>query len=733
MLKRGLWTVCLIAFFIFGTAFAQERPDLTDKDGNGIPDVYDKILAGVAAQKPPVPVEPKFQITQVGPLRVNVMPNRQAWAGEPITVWGNVAGGGGGGYTFEWDVDGDGTVDYSGSVTNLKYIAVSHTFNNKPLQTFTRYTGKLRVTDGVVSDTDEVTIDVIARGVDPIADTPKEILKIEVNMAIEDGLRWAYLQQQPDGSWSPGYYPVGVTGEMILAFENQGHLPTNDFNEDIYAEYVGQGLTNYLMFNSTTTFLVGAGEPDVNGNGVRACFGYQGGNYPGEMYTTGIVMTAMVASGDKGLYEKYVTDAADYCAWAQNEPGWDPNARGGWRYWANNGDSDNSVSQWPTSGLEAAQMWGISIPAFVKSELNIWIDYIQDDISGGSGYNAPWNWVNPGKTGGLLIEQYFCGDNANAPRVKNALNYIDANWYGENLGSYYAMYSIMKGCRLLGVETLPGGRDWYEEYAEWLVDGNDGSGAQQPGGSWPPSSWADENLSTAWAILILSPTVIGPPVIIVQIDIKPGSWPNSINLGDKGVIPVAILTTKDFDATTVDPLSVKFGPAGATECHGKGHIEDADKDGDLDMVLHFETLKTGLLATDTQACLTGKTVDGKNIKGYDAVRMVPPKGKPAPEALEALLVSEALPAYPQPSNPETWIPFKLAQGSEVMVTIYDTGGRLIRSLALGYHSPGIYVETAKAAHWDGKNEKGEDVSSGVYFYTIQAGDFTATRKVLIVR
>lgn len=105
----------------------------------------------------------------------------------------------------------------------------------------------------------------------------------------------------------------------------------------------------------------------------------------------------------------------------------------------------------------------------------------------------------------------------------------------------------------------------------------------------------------------------------VEIDIKPGSDPNSINPKSKGVIPVAILTTASFDATTVDPLTVTFGPDGATESHGRGHVEDVDSDGDDDLMLHFRTQETGIARSDTQACLTGETTSGDTVHGCDAI------------------------------------------------------------------------------------------------------------------
>lgn len=108
----------------------------------------------------------------------------------------------------------------------------------------------------------------------------------------------------------------------------------------------------------------------------------------------------------------------------------------------------------------------------------------------------------------------------------------------------------------------------------------------------------------------------------VDIDIKPGSDPNSINLKNNGVIPVAILTTPSFDATQVDVSTVRFGPNKATEVHNKGHHEDVDSDGDIDLVLHFKTQETGIQNTDIQACLTGTTLSNIPIQGCDSIKIV---------------------------------------------------------------------------------------------------------------
>ena len=91
------------------------------------------------------------------------------------------------------------------------------------------------------------------------------------------------------------------------------------------------------------------------------------------------------------------------------------------------------------------------------------------------------------------------------------------------------------------------------------------------------------------------------------------------------------------------------------------------------------------------------------------------------------------PNYPNPFNPETWIPYSLAEPAEVTLHIYAADGRLIRTLALGYQLAGIYRNKSRAAYWDGRNTFGEPVASGIYFYTLRAGKFSKTHKMLVVK
>jgi hypothetical protein len=89
--------------------------------------------------------------------------------------------------------------------------------------------------------------------------------------------------------------------------------------------------------------------------------------------------------------------------------------------------------------------------------------------------------------------------------------------------------------------------------------------------------------------------------------------------------------------------------------------------------------------------------------------------------------------YPNPYNPETWMPYMLSSDANVTITIYDVTGRTVKTLSLGERRAGMYVSKARAAYWDGKNETGERVGSGVYFYAIEAGKFREIKRMLVIK
>ena len=136
-----------------------------------------------------------------------------------------------------------------------------------------------------------------------------------------------------------------------------------------------------------------------------------------------------------------------------------------------------------------------------------------------------------------------------------------------------------------------------------------------------------------------------------------------------------------------------------------------------------------LTAVEVQQWLT----DARALEVRDAIM------KRGFVVLEQLLMSltpretELLANYPNPFNPETWIPYRLAEDAFVTLTIYDGSGRVVRTLDVGHRIASAYESRSKAIYWDGKNGLGEGVASSVYFYTLTAGDYSATRKMVILK
>ena len=139
-----------------------------------------------------------------------------------------------------------------------------------------------------------------------------------------------------------------------------------------------------------------------------------------------------------------------------------------------------------------------------------------------------------------------------------------------------------------------------------------------------------------------------------------------------------------------------------------------------------------------------ESVDAATIEAWIAQARLEDDGslafKQGIENLENLLASLIpeetallLHNYPNPFNPETWIPYQLVESAEVTLNIYDMNGQLVRRLAVGHQAAGMYQSRSRAAYWDGRNQLGESVASGLYFYTLTAGEFTGTRRMLILK
>ncbi|MBP8283363.1 MAG: hypothetical protein KAX46_05550, partial [Chromatiaceae bacterium] len=387
---------------------------------------------------------------------------------------------------------------------------------------------------------------------------------VEKQTAIDNALAWLASTQQADGHWEFGdvYADTAATGAALLAFIEEQQR-TGWVVPGLYNTHVQNGLT-YLLSKSQQVSITPqpAGNPDSDGNGVGVKFVLDPNDNGRDTYVTGLVVPALakyiavfgnanVASGPlSGItggtgpggawtYKDVVVNAIDYFAFGQNDSG---TGRGGWRYSANSGLSDNSTAQWPVIAALFASEPGVAAPSFVKDEMAYWIEYIQN-ANGGSGYDNPSTYVNESKTGGLLIEMVFAGDdtagipyNLGNADLQRALSYLNTNWknspsgdwYG-NLGHPYAMWAIYKGLELTvdthdttyitnlrdqttaragGPAPLDPGDDWtwWEDYCEYLF------GAQNANGSWNGYDYWTGPLATAWYVNILQGIRIPPPL-----------------------------------------------------------------------------------------------------------------------------------------------------------------------------------------------------------------------------
>jgi hypothetical protein len=501
-------------------------------------------LAGFSGRAEAAPPE----VVCVPASAVNPVVPHDTWSGLEITLKGTAHDPDGGGdlATYEWDF-GDGSPVETGPVTDPYAIEARHTYVGSLGDLFI---ATLTVRDtSFETDSDQYLVE-IKDGAD---------LTVKVNVAIDEGL-WRLHKDQVRGTSADGapfgYWPfwlygdnrVAATGASTEAFEIQGSLPSGDPSEDPYVETVQRGV-NYLLSEmqshavSEDSDYCPMGDPDTNGNGIGLdcctdCWH--------SMYESGIALMALASSrcpdciAATGIpevvgrsYLDIAQDMVDYFAYGQSDPVTGV-SRGGWRYYGNFREwgpgyaSDNSVSQWPVIGMESAEVnfgaAGLLVPQFVKDELNLWIDYIQNDADsswdwkdGGSGYTDPSGWVNIAKTGGLLAEMKFVGDTTTAPRVQAAVDFIARSWEADfehfTWNSYYAFYSVMKGFRLLGIETIdpindPSGLDWYGDpargYAQHIV------GDQAPDSAWYGGYFSTHPLMSAWAILTLKKTVVQP-------------------------------------------------------------------------------------------------------------------------------------------------------------------------------------------------------------------------------
>ena len=184
---------------------------------------------------------------------------------------------------------------------------------------------------------------------------------------------------------------------------------------------------------------------------------------------------------------------------------------------------------------------------------------------------------------------------------------------------------------------------------------------------------------------------------------------------DESVVTLTLSgrTYESFIFTIRDAVSVS-GISGVT-------VGTFDIDRESDTEITVELTFDGDITTDGTLTFT---VGADAIAGYNGPALT------AQVSVTAKRENVLFANFPNPFNPETWIPYQLAKPTEVIITIHAMDGQVVRMLALGHQPAGLYQSRSRAAYWDGKNELGEKVASGLYFYTLITGDFTVTRTIV---
>jgi hypothetical protein len=426
----------------------------------------------------------------------------------------------------------------------------------------------------------------------------------EINTAIDNGLAWFASVQDSDGpdigAWHymtpPPEYPeylytdVALTALVVLKFVEHAKKQNMDPFSLSY-QYVSNVTAGYdflfknavvendrIYFTRNATYSTGA-----------AMMAVAASNTPESVITTTGQLTGKT-------YQEVLQGMMNWMEYVQQKTN-DKCDEGGWDYSEDMDDmnrwADQTSTGYATLGIGFASSpspagFGITIPADVLTRLNKYIEKVQDPMDGDAYDGGSWfepcrklKWVNILKTGNLLYEMALVGDKLDSERVQNAISYIQNHWNDEgvqseaeansvyaSLGwkdSYQAMFTMTKGLEKFGIGTLNiGGSNinWFENVSDLIVTNQNENGSFDQLNPAIREGEDSTTLRTAWVLLTLGADI--PEVTkSVAVDIKPYSCPNPLDvkkysLKKHGVLHVAILGTKDFDVTQIDPASIRL-------------------------------------------------------------------------------------------------------------------------------------------------------------------------------
>ncbi|MGB2714715.1 MAG: PASTA domain-containing protein [Vicinamibacterales bacterium] len=467
---------------------------------------------------------------------------------------------------------GDGTPNATGNVTDRSYIAVNHTYDAAGT-----FTATLQVTRAGTTESASVEIRVF----DGSVITPEQLRGVRINSAIEDGLRYLWVNQNSRAANFPNavttswvaHSTQSFTALVVLAFENHNYRLDNSdaAPTGLYEKYVVRRGLNFVideLRQVSLTTLPGK-DPCVEVE-PAPCVGLRQ-NQQSEGYATSLAILPLAASNALNRHVSEITGAdnagfvvgktykeilqrlVNALSWGQGDTGI---GRGGWTYSFHGGNIDGSTIGWNVLALLDAAAAGITVPAFVKTEFATYAIPTSLNTDGtwdyGGDGNPAFNNIRNMVKAGVALQALFYADiiGLGDSRVLASRNAANLRWLaqpsgdsypcgnGHNKGCAYAMFNVFKGLKLQGVTTLPNvtrpagpgnipASDWYADYVDWLLT-NQSAPTTLTGGDWPTLNFSCCDGSTgpasaAMAELILSNVaLISPdPTLFATVGLAP--------------------------------------------------------------------------------------------------------------------------------------------------------------------------------------------------------------------